>query len=32
VHISGVGNVYYRGDPEITSNISGIGNVMDDND
>lgn len=31
VTISGTGNVYYKGRPEITSDISGIGQLIDDN-
>ena len=30
VVISGVGNIWYRGNPEITTNISGVGNVNPD--
>jgi hypothetical protein len=31
VTVSGIGYIFYRGDPVISSSISGIGNVMDDN-
>jgi len=31
VTISGVGSVYYRGNPSITQNVSGMGNLVNDN-
>jgi len=31
VTISGVGNVYYKGNPTITSNITGLGQLIDVN-